>query len=388
LTELHLNLQPPYPFKTTLSEKCQEEMLTSFHNEKEPQTMQLTSGEIYFIGERDHLTGVTSPYFKIGIVRADDARDTMTRLKEHQTGNPRPLFIHTVIPCDLVERVETLMHGLQARYRLGGSEWFEFDEFVLEETIRTTKSYAEQTSPAAKIFQAVEELKTERATDVVLPATDELKELHLNLLVAEATVKKFDEVKGEISKAMREAIERGEPVGGAARIAKTSNKEAFDTEAFKVAYPEMYEKYLKTTVTEGRRWSLSRAGVRDEIARRLADKIDPVIAEINVAIAAAQAGDIPKSQLNDQVLVINEGRATAAWEAELYLAELKVAVGTNAGIEGLCKWGMTSTPKTTFQATKFMEENFDLYKQFLVLRQVGGAMLLNPGQNAAEEPDS
>lgn len=349
--------------------------------------MKLTPGEIYFIGERDHQTGVTSPYYKIGIVRSDENRTSEDRLREHQTGNPRPLFIHTIIPCELVERVETLMHGLQARHRLGGSEWFQFEELVLAETIRTTQSFAEQTSEAAQFFRAAEELKSERANDVMLPATDALKDLHLNLLVAERTIKSLDALLTEIRKAMREAIERGEQVGGAARIARISYKEVFDTDSFKASHPEIYQTYLKTTVTEGRRWSLIRTNVGDEVTRRMADKIDPIIAEVNVAISAAQAGEIPKSQLNDQVIAINESRATAAWEAELYLAQLKVAVGINAGIEDLCKWGMSTNTKTSFQESTFKEENFELYKEFLILKQVGGAMLLNPGRNAAIEPE-
>jgi len=356
-------------------------MLISTSRDKEPQSMKLTPGEIYFIGERDHLTGVTSPYYKIGIVRADENRTSDDRLKEHQTGNPRPLFIHTIVPCELVERVETLMHGLQARYRLGGSEWFEFDELVLEETIRTTKTYADQTTAAAPIFKAAEELKSKSANDVVLPATEELKDLHLNLLVAEATVKRFDAVLMEIRNAMREAIERGEEVGGAAQIANTSVKEVLDTDALKAAYADLYSQYLNVTVAESRSWSLTRAGSREEIERRLADKIQPIIQEINVAIAAALAGEIPKSQLNEQVIIIREHQASAKWEAELFLAQLKVAVGTNAGIDGLCKWGMSSKTSKKFQETTFMEENFELYKQFLILKQVGGAMLLNPGQN-------
>jgi len=346
--------------------------------------MKLTPGEIYFIGERDHLTGMTSPYYKIGIVRADEKRTSEDRLKEHQTGNPRPLFIHTVIPCELVERVETLMHGLQARYRLGGSEWFEFDENVLEETIRVTQSYAKQTAAAAQVFQMAESLSSEVPNDVVLSATDGLKELHLNLLVAQDTVKKFDSVLTEIRRAMREAIERGEKVGGAARIAKVSYKEEFDAKAFETAHPDIYEKFLKVSVSEGRRWTLTRPRNNEDLERRLADKINPIIEEINVAIAAAQAGEIPKSQLNEQVLIINEHQATARWESELYLAQLKVAVGTNASIEGLCKWGMSSTRRTTFQESAFKADYFDLYKEFLVLKQVGGAMLLNPGQNAAD----
>jgi hypothetical protein len=55
--------------------------------------MKLTSGHLYFINEQDVITGAHSTYYKIGIVRSSDERDSKNRLLEHQTGNPRKLCI-------------------------------------------------------------------------------------------------------------------------------------------------------------------------------------------------------------------------------------------------------------------------------------------------------
>lgn len=42
-------------------------------------------GEIYFIRERDYITGAVSPYVKIGLTRDD--RVSAARQGDHQTGN-------------------------------------------------------------------------------------------------------------------------------------------------------------------------------------------------------------------------------------------------------------------------------------------------------------
>ena len=72
--------------------------------------MATASGEIYFIGEKDLRTKEITPYFKVGIVRenADNTdRDSTQRLLEHQTGNPRELYIESVVKTDLVELLES-----------------------------------------------------------------------------------------------------------------------------------------------------------------------------------------------------------------------------------------------------------------------------------------
>jgi hypothetical protein len=72
-----------------------------------------SAGEIYFIGEKDLRTKELTQYFKVGIVRENEEnadRDSTQRLLEHQTGNPRELYIESVVKTDLVELVETLLH--------------------------------------------------------------------------------------------------------------------------------------------------------------------------------------------------------------------------------------------------------------------------------------
>ena len=65
--------------------------------------MILTPGQLYFINEQDIQTGMRSNYYKIGIVRDADDRDSKNRLLEHQTGNPRKLCIVESLNMPAVE---------------------------------------------------------------------------------------------------------------------------------------------------------------------------------------------------------------------------------------------------------------------------------------------
>lgn len=93
-----------------------------------------TPGEIYFIRERDLLSHGTTNYVKVGLVREKDDRGSEERLLEHQTGNPRELFIHKVVKTPAVSAIEGLLHGLFAAHRVSG-EWFDFQPDVLNRCI-------------------------------------------------------------------------------------------------------------------------------------------------------------------------------------------------------------------------------------------------------------
>ena len=50
----------------------------------------LKPGKLYFLGEKDLLTGEHTKYVKIGLVYGE--KDVSARIKEHQTGNPRAIW--------------------------------------------------------------------------------------------------------------------------------------------------------------------------------------------------------------------------------------------------------------------------------------------------------
>jgi hypothetical protein len=348
--------------------------------------MKLTPGELYFIGERDHLTGEQTPFFKIGIVRADESRTSADRLQEHQTGNPRSLFVHHVVKTEVVERVETLMHRLYAQQR-GSGEWFLFEQELLQDAINTAESLSSEAAQNAEILRKAAELKTQLSTDEVLPATDELINLRDQRLVAEMTIKAFTTVDDEIKEVLKEAIAQGESVGGAAAVKKTSIKEAFNQAKFKAENEDLFEKYLEMESRLVQKFDCKKVKDLSEFESLLQDKVYPIIAEIQDAINKAVSNEIAKSELNKWHLVVLENIALAEWTKEITDAQLRVAVGTTSGIEGICSWNRKMTAKPVFNQEKFKEENFELYKSYLELKETAGALQMAPGQaQGAENP--
>jgi hypothetical protein len=346
--------------------------------------MKLTPGELYFIGERDHLTGEQTPFFKIGIVRADESRTSADRLQEHQTGNPRPLFIHQVVVTEVVERVETLMHRLYAKQR-GSGEWFKFDSDQLQDAIATANSLSLEAAENAEILKKAAELAKVVSTDALLPATDEIIELRTQHVLAEMTVKKFKEVEAELRNVLREAIAKGESVGGAARERKSSVKEFFNETLFKAENEDLYAKFVLIEQKLSGRFDPKKLKDLSHIESLLQDKVNPIIDEIREAIEKAKANEIPKSDLNKWFLVIRENSALAEWNKEIADARLRVAVGTSAGIDGICSWLRRMVDKAKFDEEKFKEENFELYKKYLELKVTGGGLEMAPGQAQGAE---
>ena len=98
-------------------------------------------GIIYFVQEKDLLGYSTPNYVKIGLVKDNEiGRSGEDRKDEHQTGNPRPLYIaHSITTKASVSKLESLIHQKLSLHRHRG-EWFvkpngEIDPFIKESNI-------------------------------------------------------------------------------------------------------------------------------------------------------------------------------------------------------------------------------------------------------------
>ena len=132
--------------------------------------MKFTAGELYVIGELDLRTNEKTNYYKVGIVREKRERTSAERLKDHQTGNPRELFVYDFIKCKVVEEVETVFHRLMASKGVRG-EWLELNHAELAEAIEL----------GAEVAEAVEEALAEHKSEYVQLKTVEV-ELEENIV--------------------------------------------------------------------------------------------------------------------------------------------------------------------------------------------------------------
>ena len=116
--------------------------------------MNLSAGDLYFIGERDLLTGLETTYFKIGRVKESRDGDAESRLGEHQTGNPRALSLLKVVKAPAISDLEAMVHNQFATARVRG-EWFELTADQLDAAIKVAEQRAqEQFDHVAEIGRA------------------------------------------------------------------------------------------------------------------------------------------------------------------------------------------------------------------------------------------
>jgi hypothetical protein len=103
--------------------------------------MNLTPGELYFIGETDILTKKESLYIKIGLVRENYNRTSEARAFEHQTGNPRQLHVAKVVKAHAISEVENIIHKLYAPHRINLRRRFQPRKSSLKKLSRIFSSF-------------------------------------------------------------------------------------------------------------------------------------------------------------------------------------------------------------------------------------------------------
>ncbi len=341
------------------------------------------SGEIYFIGEKDLRTKEVTPYFKVGIVRENSEnaeRDSTQRLSEHQTGNPRELYIETVVKTDLVELVETLIHKAFAPLGVRG-EWM----LLTAEELAQVKSEAEKLArEAAEItadLEKVESLAKELSDEEVIPATDELKAWNELYLESNAKLKSCAEMKDVIKEILADAFEdedEEEEVEAFVQVLERKGKPVFDEDAFKGKYESIYSKFVitKTAVKGTPSFSGSRGFNRDfrDFDPRFADLVE----SFNPLVEKIQSGKEKKEVLHRFNLELLRINAEAMWQKMKSESKIKVACGTHAGIEGLFKWNRTEKVTESLDRKALKEAHPDLVAEFTTIGEATKAVIVDP----------
>ena len=344
--------------------------------------MKLTPGEIYFIGEREHETGNVTPYYKIGIVRDQEGRTTEERLREHQTGNPRPLFIHSVIKAHAVERVETLMHRKFAQSR-GTGEWFNFDDASLSEAINAARQFSDEIAIHIPLIEQAGLLKSVESTDKIIEPGGSTNKWFMAYHSAKSVVQMYGELDGEIRELLKVAVARGERPAGV-KQQKIRNTEYFNLARLQQELPELYANYLVENSTLVQRFIVkpaTDAQFQQEIEPSVLATAERIRTEIQLVRDEVKTADL----LQPLRLVIFENSSNAEWQLEIAEAHLRVATGTNAGIDGITTWKRAYKPKQSFDENAFKGENFELFKAYIDLKQTGGNLLIDAGQAAATQ---
>jgi hypothetical protein len=321
-------------------------------------------GEIYFVRETaKELELGRTPFVKVGLVKKKENRDSFGRLSEHQTGNPRTLFINRddIVHTDAVTRIEALLHRIFANKRING-EWFQLEtESEIQEVIDKARELAEEIKPFIPKFDQAEQLKNLASNGKTKTATEQDITNAKLLAAAKLKLKMCKSLKSEITQLLTVIYNEGGNVSGAAGTQITKFEPVFDEEKFKAENAEIWESYL----AEESKWFQSFLPKDKSITLEdLDDEIQKDFASIKEVIdAVAISKDV--ALLNEPNLKLTNIEGIAKWEEDLLVAELKISTGEYEAIEGVCSWKRLMKYNMKLNTGLLMAEKPDLYKNYI-----------------------
>lgn len=339
--------------------------------------MKLTQGHLYFINEQDVRTGERSNYYKIGIVRESDARDSKDRLLEHQTGNPRKLCVVETLNMPAVEYIETNLHYLFARNRVMG-EWMEFNATELKVAIAKANELKTEMEVNLPLIRRAEELKSIVSNGTKIQPTDEHLALHEEYLTYNEIVSSCGFALEKYDEYLFAAIEEGGVAPGAAKIQERAGAKKFDEKLFAATYPELYEKYsqTKTEVKGSFRILIPKGRAMDKSAmpREQVDLLSDFIEQVVSADQSLEAGFM----LHEKHLAILEIKQYAEYKKEILGIKMRVQTGDADGIEGICIWKRQEKISTILDKKYLQNNQPKEYESCVVEGKATKALLVDP----------
>jgi ribosomal protein L17 len=324
--------------------------------------MDLGAGELYFVREIDPQTKKYTKFVKIGLVHEKEGRDSLNRLSEHQTGNPRTLYLppENYFLSPAINRVEAMMHKVFARNRVSG-EWFEFEtERQVSAAIKKAKELAAEVAEQIPTFTKAAKLGQSQDNGKTISATSNVKKLIKIVSVARAKRDSLLAISDLISSNLKSAITDGLNVEGVATEVSVNRKGKFKVDLLKTDDPKTYKKYLVTTQMLSARFipKLTKLNLQD-----LDRSFQSLVEQLNSRVKNAKKGDF--RVLNEVQLILTDEIAGAEWDEEFAVAELKLACGRNEAIEGVCTWTRKLVERDSFDEKSFKLNNPSKYERYL-----------------------
>lgn len=346
--------------------------------------IELTPGEIYFVGEVDVRTAERSRYFKIGLVKEKDDERVDDRVREHQTGNPRQLTLLQSVKTPCVSKVENRLHRSFATQQVSG-EWFHLAEEELATAISLCEQIAADASSRIRFAEASSILAKELSNGQSVPSSDELRDLHRRYLVAYCGDKLCTALGATVKGVLNDFHERGVDTSLYVQRQTKAGRKNFDEKMFQEKYPDIYAKFT-VTQEKFKAGNFTVAEVRK--ASMAPSDIDPVFADLHGqvlrAVELARAGDMSIDEFYVSYLAVLEHEVRFSWEKDFLEAELKFNLGVNDEILDVCKWKREMTSETKFDKSSATKEHPELIAECTVEKEGDQATVLRKGRGAIE----
>ena len=339
--------------------------------------MNLTPGQLYFINEQDVRTGQRSNYYKIGIVRDAEGRDTKNRLLEHQTGNPRKLCVVATLDMPAVEHIETNLHYLFARNRVMG-EWMEFTPKELQSAITKADELKAEMEANLPDIKKAEELKHIVSNGSKLAPNHDSEYWHDQVLTFREVIDTCNDALAKYNDYLYVAIEKGVVAPGVAKVQQRTAPKKFDDKLFAAKYPDLYAKYSDTKsetkgqfrITTPKDWSadISSLGTEQvELVTSFMDMFENADHSLDTGFA-----------LHEKHLAVLEVLQYAEWREEIADIKLRVLTGDSDGIEGICTWKRETKVLVTLNKKKLQADHPTEYESCVFEGKATEALIVEP----------
>lgn len=324
--------------------------------------MNLTSGDLYFIRERDVLSGAEFDYYKIGLVKHSRQGDAGARLDEHQTGNPRQLLIVDQVSAPAISEFEKAVHHWFAPHRVLG-EWFVLTPGQLADVMSTSRTLAAELDANLATLTAAEELQAAPSAGGTRAATADDLEAARQYVSAKAFADHVKVLRQMTESTVRNAIAAGIELPLYGGYTPTLSR-PFDEKKFAESHPELHAEFLVERTTLVQRFT-PRASVEGVVA----DPVSPEFLEfqerVTTALDAVAVDPDAFGELHLRYLELLRHHARVKWDLEFAEARLKQACGTAAGIDGVVTWNRTQQTKSELDKTALRAAHPELYEDFV-----------------------
>ena len=328
--------------------------------------LNLTPGELYFISERDHLTGKLSGYYKIGLVKSSRKGDSQDRLSEHQTGNPRFLNVEHQVDSPAISSLETAMHHRYALKRVSG-EWFRLTPKELDRAAAVARALASDQAAHLRSMNRAAALAGELSTEQVGRATAKDRALFERAHQAKVVLGEVKQLQKLIKEFFSEALDDGQPVGDF--IGSTYRESpSLDKTALREAYPDVYEAFAGSRPSTSNPFRLAKA--TDDLVVVVPKPIQVLRRRIERLLEQPSTKRAYLEELHAAYLTLLEHSSHGEWEKMIVNSQIQERCGTKAGIDGVCSWKRVPSSTTTFDDAGFRRAHPKLASRFTLVRTV------------------
>ena len=232
-------------------------------------------GIIYFVQEKDLLGYSTPNYVKIGLVKDNEiGRSGEDRKDEHQTGNPRPLYIaHSIATKASVSKLESLIHQKLALHRHRG-EWFVKPNGEIDHFIKESNLINEQLQDQLKNDLKIEELNSQVSSGEITKPSSEAQDIHTELLRVIQDKKEIETQKKIIELKLRLLSgSSNNSIEGVFQWIFKKESQRFDSKKFEKENPQLFEKYAKESQSSIFRIQKVNSKINKELIEELNSKV-------------------------------------------------------------------------------------------------------------------